>query len=287
MDRPVADVIRRRYSCRSYRDRPLGGEVRLRLEQLLSDSRLGPLGSAARFKLVTASPDDSRALRGLTTYGFVKGATGFMVGVVGPGHKNLEDFGYLMERTVLEATNLGLGTCWLGGTFSRSRFAARIGPARDEIMPAVVAVGYPTEGREDRLRLRELAGSSRRLPSGHLFWHGRTRAPLPDGDRDPYAGLLELVRWAPSASNKQPWRLIRTQEAWHFYLRRTKGYGRAALLFSLARLADLPRVDMGIAMCHFEMAAREAGLEGSWVVRDPELATPAEGLEYTVSWLRG
>jgi len=93
------------------------------------------------------------------------------------------------------------------------------------------------------------------------------------------------VRWAPSASNKQPWRLLRSGETWHFYLQRTKGYGKGSSVFSLLRLADLQRVDMGIAMCHFELAARERGLAGRWVVEQPALDTSAEGLEYTVSWI--
>jgi len=50
------------------------------------------------------------------------------------------------------------------------------------------------------------------------------------------------------------------------------------------RIADLQRVDLGIAMCHFELVAREAGLGGSWVVADPGLALPAPGIEYTATW---
>ena len=85
--------------------------------------------------------------------------------------------------------------------------------------------------------------------------------------------MLEVVRWAPSASNKQPWRVVRGRKRWHFYLARTKGYGKG-LLTSLVKLADLQRVDMGIAMCHFELAAREAGIEGRWVTDRPLPRTP-------------
>ena len=50
------------------------------------------------------------------------------------------------------------------------------------------------------------------------------------------------------------------------------------------QLADLQRVDMGIAMCHFELAARERGLAGHWVVDDPRIEQPDENTEYTASW---
>jgi nitroreductase len=64
----------------------------------------------------------SPQLKGLGTYGFIKGATGFIMGTVGHSEKNLEDYGYVMERAILFATDIGLGTCWFGGTFTRSRF---------------------------------------------------------------------------------------------------------------------------------------------------------------------
>ena len=79
--------------------------------------------------------------------------------------------------------------------------------------------------------------------------------------------------------------MVRSGEAWHFYLQRSKGYGKGSAVFSLLRLADLPRVDMGIAMCHFELEAREHGLAGRWVVDQPALDAIAVGLEYTVSWI--
>jgi nitroreductase len=98
-----------------------------------------------------------------------------------------------------------------------------------------------------------------------------------------------MVRIAPSASNKQPWRIVQTGNAWHFYLQRTKRYGKGTLLFKFLRLADLQRVDMGIAMCHFELTARSLGLQGHWIVEEPEslndkLQIPEE-TEYTITWI--
>ena len=88
----------------------------------------------------------------------------------------------------------------------------------------------------------------------------------------------------PSATNKQPWRIVRRGADWHFYLLRTKGYGKGSPFFKLLRIADLQRVDLGIAMCHFELVAREAGADGRWIVEDPGLALPGPGIEYTATW---
>jgi hypothetical protein len=258
---------------------------------MLASLEAGPLGNPCRFSLLAATQEDRAALKGLGTYGFIKGATAFVLGAVRPGPGDMEDYGYCLERAVLEATDLGLGTCWLGGTFTKSSFARRIDAQPDEVIPAVVAAGYPKEDSRKHW-MRRGVGADRRLPSSQLFFEGGPGTPWEaarsaDIAGDPavsFADLLETVRWAPSASNKQPWRLVHSGGNWHFYLERTPGYGRGLLGSRFVR-ADLQRVDMGIAMCHFELAAREAGPGGRWVVERPALDVAPAGWEYTASWV--
>lgn len=280
----VAELVRRRRSCRRYREAPLATEDRRKAESVLAASGAGPFGGRARFGLVAATAKDRASLRGLGTYGFIRGAAGFVLGAIRRGPRDLEDYGWLMERVVLHATDLGLGTCWLGGSFSKSGFARAFGLAATETMPAVAAVGYPEDGGFERDRIRRMAGSNFRRPAGELFFDGAYGAPLPLESAGAWAGPLEAVRWAPSASNRQPWRILRDGAGWHFFLERTKGYGKGTLTYALLRMADLQRVDLGIAMCHFELAAREAGLAGEWVVDDPGTGRPAQGVEYTATW---
>ncbi len=123
--KPVTEIIKERFSCRTYIDKPIAEEDRERLSGYLSAIGRGPFGAAVRFKLIAATDQDRKALKGLGTYGFIKGATGFIVGAVGHSRKNLEDFGYMMESAILFATDMGLGTCWLGGSFTRSSFAKK------------------------------------------------------------------------------------------------------------------------------------------------------------------
>jgi nitroreductase len=280
----VADLVRRRRSCRKYLEKPIAASTRRSLEAFLAANRGGPFGSQARLALVAATTEDRSALKGLGTYGFIDGAAGFIVGAVAPGPKALEDYGYLMELAILQATDLGLGTCWLGGTFSKSSFARYIGLAGGELLPAVAAVGYAVDSSYSKDRIRKTAGSNFRRPPEELFFSGDFLTSLAPADAGTYAGPLEMVRWAPSASNRQPWRIVRTPTGWHFYLARSKSYGKGTLLFTVLRLADLQRVDMGIAMCHFELAASEAGLAGGWASDDPGIAPPQTGFEYTATW---
>jgi nitroreductase len=279
----IYDLAKRRYSCRNYVERPLADAEREALAAVLASLNTGPFGNRCRFALLAATQDDREALKGLGTYGFIKGATGFIVGTVRPGAGDMEDYGHCLENAVLAATDLGLGTCWLGGTFTKSSFARKIGAERSEVVPAVVSVGYPTETSRSNW-VRRSAGSDRRLPPEQLFFEGRPGDPLELSRAGDYADALEVVRWAPSASNKQPWRLVRSAETWRFYLERTKGYGKGRV-FSFVKMADLQRVDMGIAMCHFELAARERGLAGRWVVEQQLPDAASTGLEYTASWI--
>jgi len=289
LNAPASDLIHRRYSCRTYLPEPIAAEQQRLLNAFMAASTAGPLGSQARFALVAAAPGDDSALRRLGTYGFIKGATGFIVGAVRRAPNDLEDYGYLLERVVLYATGLGLGTCWLGGTFTRSSFVRRFGGLeRGETMPAVVSIGLIGDDGTGRIRERE--EGSRRLPPSELFFERGFGEALDLGAAGDSAEALEAVRMAPSATNKQPWRLVRSGGdssggAWHFFLRRTRGYGKGSALFTVLRIADLQRVDLGIAMCHFELIAREHGLAGSWVVRDPGIPLSGKDTEYVATWV--
>lgn len=281
----IQDLIQRRYSVRSYQLAPIAPELQAALQERLDALQIGPLGSAARFMLVAANDRDRKALRGLGTYGFIKNPSGFILGAVQVGEHCLEDYGYLMEQAILAATDLGLGTCWLGGTFTQSSFARRMDRRPEEIIPAVAATGYIAPGARQRDLIRRQARADTRRPWGTLFFEGGFDHPLDRADLpEVYAQALEMVRLGPSASNKQPWRVVQQGSRWHFYCQRTPGYGKGSLTYTLLRLADLQRLDIGIAMCHFELTIRELGLRGSWQATDPGLPLPDEKTLYVASW---
>ncbi len=283
--RPIIEIIQERFSCRTYHQKTIDADSLNQLRAFIAQVARGPLGNQTRFELVSAREGDAKALRGLGTYGFIKDASAFIVGAMGDGHNNLEDFGYSMEAIILKATDLGLGTCWLGGTFTKSRFAKKINLNGFETIPAVTSVGYVAE-RPRWLdgKIREAAGSDRRLPWEKLFFVGGFETPLTRESAGEFALPLEMVRLGPSASNRQPWRVIKDGSHWHFYLRRSRGY-RTSKYAKMLQMADLQRIDMGIAMCHFELAAREHGMKGVWQKDDPGMAIQGETTEYSVTWV--
>ena len=285
-EKPITATIPLRYSCRTYLNKPLNPEIRRRLSYFAATELASPFGSPTRFRLVATTEDDSKALRGLGTYGFIKDAAGFVIGATDNGGKSLEDFGYRMEKIILYATDLGLGTCWLGGTFTKSSFALRISLMKDEIIPAVASVGYiAPKIRYMDAKIRQIAQSNQRRPWERLFYRSDFDTPLSEQEAGNYAIPLEMIRLGPSASNRQPWQIVMEEGSFHFYLRRTPNYRNNAYA-RLLGFADLQRIDMGIAMCHFEFTARELGLDGKWETEEPKIDKPNELIEYSVSWVR-
>ncbi|MEW6333101.1 MAG: nitroreductase family protein [Thermodesulfobacteriota bacterium] len=275
----VIEAIQARKSCRTYSGTAVEPGKLSELRQFLSVNTRTPFGGRVRFELADLNDTEAGEVKGLTTYGVIRGARQFIAGCVERGPRAMEDYGYSMERNILQATSMGLGTCWLGGTFKRSGFADRIRIGEDEVLPAVTPVGYPGDKRSvvDRL-FRYTAASDKRKHWNELFYLVDTGHALEERQSGEYKIPLECVRLAPSASNKQPWRIILAgdRHALHFYLKRTPGYGH------MGKDIELQNVDMGIAMCHFELSAKELGLKGGWSAEDPCI-TPA-GLEYVASW---
>lgn len=281
---PIHSLIQQRISIRGYQENSMNEDQRLALTESINSLPAGPFSNPSRFMLVASSNTDGKSLRGMGTYGFIHGTPGFIIGATASAPQDLEDFGYRMELLVLRATDLGLGTCWLGGTFNRSGFAHKIAVSKDEIIPIVTAVGKAAAapGALENAMRRNVRARDR-LPWDQLFFNGKFGVPLTAESAGAYANLLEMVRIGPSASNKQPWRVVRHENFWHFYIQRTPGY-RENLLTRLLGVADMQRVDLGISMAHFELSAREAGLKGSWQVQDPGFPKPNDLTEYSVTW---
>jgi nitroreductase len=262
----ILETIRERRSCRTYDPRPLEPGVQAEIEKLIRRPLEGPFGGKVRFRLVPAGRASAEKKLRLGTYGFVQGAPAFIAGAVAKAEHDLEDYGWCMEKVILGLTGLGLGTCWLGGSFRRTAFARAVDLAADEVQPAVSPVGHPASRKSPVDSLASVvAGSRGRRRWEELFLFDRDSA-------GPWVECLEAVRLAPSAVNGQPWRVV-------------QGTGSAVFHFCRVQAAGRPmqRVDMGIAMCHFELAAREVGLDGSWEEFPGAVERP--GLEYLASWV--
>jgi hypothetical protein len=275
----VIDLMRKRKSWRTYREIPVAVGQKERINEFIRSLDPPPFGTAVRIALSDASLPGRKRMPG--TYGVIKGARTLLIGAVTPSPMDMEDFGYAFEAVILCCTGLGLGTCWIGGTFDHDLFGGLIGLGPGETIPCVSPVGL----MEDRRGLLDTifalsAGSKNRKPFRERFFAGDFASPLDEGEAGPYGPVLEMARIAPSAMNKQPWRVVARDGCFHFFLERSPGYTR------FTARADLQRVDMGIAMLHFGAAAAHYGLEGAFAKSDAARAIACPpAVEYRFSWV--
>jgi len=275
---PVTQLIRQRRSVRNYSPDGMDSGMEQEVRKLLAKHTRGPMNTGVIFHLVHRKSETEGQKVKIGTYGFIKGAQYFIAGEVQGSEFTELDYGYLLEKIMLHLVDMGLGTCWLGGTFKRSELAEILSSSEDVVIPAITPVGYPAKSMSLRERVvRKGAGSDQRKPWTELFFEEDFEKPLNITEHEEFSIPLEMVRLAPSASNKQPWRLVRNGNSFHFFLSRTPGYG------GFANNVDIQRIDLGIAMAHFELSSREAGLEGRWQKMNHGKAMK-KGTEYIVSW---
>lgn len=276
---PVAVLIKKRYSCRSFDGRGLADRELAALAEFPAGLE-PPFRTRLRFGIIDREKVRAGNMFSTGSYGMIKGVRFYLTALVAKAEpRPWEDVGFALEATVLHATDLDLGSCWIGGIFDRKNFGRSLGMGEDESLPAVVAVGRPAEKRSlrDRLVRWSAKGNLRKSPA-ELFFAGDWLTPLPLEKFPQAAPLLECVRLAPSASNKQPWRVLLADGAFHFFLSRDRAYS------AMMPLADLQRIDLGIAMCHFQLAAAEAGLAGEWQDKGPKILDTPNNYEYIATF---
>ena len=141
---PINNIVRKRRSIRTYNTEEISSEIVGKLNDYINEIS-GPFKENITFKIL----DSKERINGarLGTYGVIKGATKFIVAKVKEGQYSLEELGYEMESLVLYATSMGLGTCWIGGTFKKGQFAKAMELREGEILPIVLPIGYAKEKR--------------------------------------------------------------------------------------------------------------------------------------------
>jgi nitroreductase len=262
----LLEAIERRVSVRSYDERPVDPEHLERLTALSQTA--GHLTDVRpRVELISGAERAQRVLTYMIgSYGLVLTPPHLLVGVM-PTESEIArlDLGYVLEQVVLEATRLGLGTCWITGTYDAQSAGDAVGLTTGEVAAAVVALGTPSErgwGRIHTSAIRRLAGGHKRKPLEEIVFAGRWGKPWSPEEAAPMlVSVLEHARLAPSAANRQPWRFII----------RPKG-------LALAVVEPKP-IDAGIVMAHVALAAEALvagalGHAGQWHVhwRDAALA---------------
>ena len=254
------NIIRHRRSVRTFNGVPLKPETAKEVLDY-ANSVENPYGLSIKWYLLDVRKEGLKCP-------VITGTDTFIAGKMKRAPHGEEAFGYAFEKVVLFAESKGLGTTWIGGTMDRKAFEQAIGLAPDEVMPCVSPLGVPAEKMSVKETLmRKAVKADSRMPLSDLIYDGGFGTALKPDRYGDLADAFEMVRWSPSAVNKQPWRLILDGNDVHFYEKKAKGYVDATGW-------DMQKIDLGIALCHFEIGVREAGRSCEFLLSDPGVIAP-------------
>jgi hypothetical protein len=233
-----------RNSRRSFNHRPIEEDKLARLERLGRDFHPHP---GVRTELVRRPPE--AVFRGVIgSYGSITGARGYFAFIGEPDRPRTDEWiGYMGEGVILEATILGLSTCWVSGFFRPEAVREELRLRPEERVYAVSPFGYAERVRTAKEKIySKLAGSSKRKALAEI---------VAGAEPQPWqAQAVAAARLSPSATNRQPWRFL---------------LGPDSITVETTGALDASRypkrLDCGIAMIHVELGSLAAGTKGEWI----------------------
>ncbi|MFT4144152.1 MAG: nitroreductase family protein [Mobilitalea sp.] len=220
----MRSAIENRISRRKFESEPITNQEK---EKIIS--RINDLNKESGLTMAFVEDGSSAFQKLRKSYGLFVNVRSVILMKGIKGDKNLkEKIGYYGEDLVLAITDLGLGTCWVGGTFDKDEL-----PVDDnEELACVIVVG-------------KVAGTSLKEKMMRSITHRKVKSleerivsdqPLPQWVQDG----MKAVLLAPSAKNTQ--KAIFKYEKNLLSAQIADDYG-----------ADL--IDLGIAKKHFEIEA--------------------------------
>lgn len=270
----VKEVIKRRISNRTYEERSLTEEDKKKLLEFNS-TLTNPFGVEVKVQYISKEKgaDDVQ----LGTYGTIKGAKDFLAITIKDQPYAMEAIGYQFENLVLYATDMGIGTVWLAGTFKRKDFINAIEIGEDDLFPCICPLGYPAQKQSFLEKITKASlGSKKRKDWDKLFFLDDFTKVLTKADAGIYEDVLEMLRLAPSATNSQPWAVVKEGNKFHFFCNYKNTLNDD--------VKKIKHIDIGIALSHFHQTAMSKGLNGNLQVEDIGFSIP-DNMHYVLSYV--
>lgn len=243
------ETLKNRHSVRDYDIREIPESIASHLKAEITHIRTHEAGLHFQIFFNDPSPFDSF----LKSYGLFKNVRNYVACVVDDFYPDTwQRAGYYAEQFVMCAVKLGLGTCFVGGTYDSSSVKAEIRVGWK--LPFIIAFGYPSENKP---------GYIKRMLYRQMHLKDKSPEDFLDKSEDaeqfikanPWVETgLKGLACAPSSLNKQPVR-IRINDG------RVEAYTNSK---EPARM-----IDLGIGMWNFEAVAK-----GYWDFGNPAVFHP-------------
>ena len=271
----IFDLIRARQSCRSYQTRPLTeahhAALMASVTKILAEPKLSD--APIRFEYIAAP---------LTVWPVVN-ATEFFVAIAPKEYNRLAiiDVGRSLQKVVMDATRMGLGTCWIGPGADHASITAALGKRfdaeKDQII-CVLAVGYESKYVPLFVRLVFTRMSKIRLPLSELFFEDSTFTTPLDVDAAPFnrfGRTYEACQWAPSSYNGQTTRCAAVTDE--------KGALKSFDFYAATASQYYAPVALGIWAANWELGTTALGIDGHFTVRSQGEGESSP--RYDLSWV--
>ena len=150
----VLEAIRNRYSCRAYQEKPIEQD---KLDTIFESARLAPSAMNTqdwRFVVVT-DKEIRQQVAGHTNRPDVFRKAGAIIAACSNSDHVMRcgqaigpiDVAIALEHIALQATELGLATCWIG-SFDTGKVRAILNIPADVAIIELMAVGYPADSKK-------------------------------------------------------------------------------------------------------------------------------------------
>lgn len=275
-DLDLFDLMRAQHSCRSFQARRLADDDR---EALCASARAHI--AEPRFG---GSPIRLEYIDGPVTVWPTVNAREFFIAIAPKAYdrRAVMDVGRTLQHVVMDATRMGVGTCWIGPGADHASIEELLGdrfdPARDNII-CVCAIGYASRYVPAFIRFFNARFSKRRFPLDNLFFTDHACTLPLDTMAAPFDQLgrtYEICQWAPSSYNAQTTRCAAVTDnaaviRFDFFAATTGRYYGA--------------VAVGIWAANWEMGCKARGIAGRWEFLDSAAVGAGELPRYDISWL--
>ncbi|MBN2047529.1 MAG: hypothetical protein JW750_06800 [Anaerolineaceae bacterium] len=252
-------AIIERYSVRRYQQQPLDAGLAKQVQRILD--RVTPIQPDGRISfLVLDDLKRSDLIAAQGPYGRFISSSQVLIPYTTHAVEPLVEIGFQTQQVVTRMFALGIGSCYIGTANREQRLIRHFQLPEDSALGAAVMYGLPEEDETRTLAnyFRKPGHRTVRQPMSQMLYAEDFDYPAePTGK---LAEILSAAQRAPSAVNKQPWRLV--CQAGMLYLYVDPG----VYPFVLRQKGRLTYAyhDAGIAMANLSLALEAHGLSSSW-----------------------